>query len=309
MTDYVRQSFLGHDAQNILAEVRVGLIGYSGGGSHFGQQFGHIGVGHFVVVDPKIIVATHRPRFIGSEPKDVEFGRLKVDIAERQIKRGNPDAIVEKFKTPWQEATNALLECDILFGAVDSYKERAELERFCRRNMIPLIDIGMDVRVLENNQYTISGQVIQSLPGGHCMRCCNFITDDKLKREAENYGDAGPAPQVIWANGVLASTAVGWGVSLFCPWRDVPKIFRWLSYDGDTGELKTPALVKGYLSKTPCTHHPMVEMGDPLCDIRNFDPSSRDVARSDVTHLNDSGTNASKNSSLISFIKCLLRRP
>ena len=226
MADYVRQAFLGAKAQSVLAETRIGLVGYSGGGSHFGQQFGHIGIGHFVVIDPKKIATTHRPRFVGSEPDDVEFGRLKVDIAERQIKRGNPNAVVEKHVTAWQEVTEALLLCDIIYGAVDSYKERDELERFCRRNMIPYIDIGMDVGALESGQYSISGQVIQSMPGGHCMRCCQFVTDDTLAREAETYGEAGPVPQVVWANGVLASTAVGWAVALLCPWRKDEHLFR-----------------------------------------------------------------------------------
>ena len=217
MSDYARQSFLGADSQQVLAAARIGLVGYSGGGSHYGQQFGHIGVGHFVVVDPKKIIATHRPRFVGNEPEDVKEGWLKVDIAERQIKRGNPLAKVQKLAMTWQEATDPLLECDIIFGAVDSYKERDGLERFCRRNLIPYIDIGMDVRALSDDDYSISGQVVQSLPGGHCMRCCQFITDEKLAREAEDYGAAGPAPQVIWSNGVLASTAVGWGVALPMP--------------------------------------------------------------------------------------------
>lgn len=308
MKDYTRQSFLGDDAQNTLTETCIGLIGYSGGGSHFGQQFGHAGIGRYIVVDPKNITATHRPRFVGSEPEDVNVGRRKVDIAERQIKRGNPTAIVEKFATPWQEATDALLECDILYGAVDSYRERDEIERFCRRNMIPLIDIGMDVRSMAGGQYSISGQIIQSLPGGHCMRCCNFITDEKLTREAETYGDAGPAPQVIWANGVLASTAVGWGISLLCPWRKMPRPFRWLSYDGDTGELKIPAIVEGHLSKTPCMHYPIVEVGDPLCDIRKFDLSLCDVTNKDAVLSNDNSTRAPVISNLIFSIGRLLRR-
>ena len=308
MKDYTRQSFLGDDAQGILAKTCIGLIGYSGGGSHFGQQFGHVGIGRYIVVDPKNITATHRPRFVGSEPEDVNVSRRKVDIAERQIKRGNPTAIVEKFATPWQAATDALLECDILYGAVDSYRERDEIERFSRRNMIPLIDIGMEVRLLADGQYTISGQIIQSLPEGHCMRCCNFITDEKLTREAETYGDAGPAPQVIWANGVLASTAVGWGISLLCPWRNAPGPFRWLSYDGDTGELKIPEIVEGHLSKTPCMHYPIVEVGDPLCDIRKIGQSSCNATNDDAVLSKDSSARASMDLNLIFYIGRLIRR-
>ena len=33
----------------------------------------------------------------------------------------------------WQDATGELAECDIIVGGVDSYRERSELEAFCRR--------------------------------------------------------------------------------------------------------------------------------------------------------------------------------
>ena len=41
-----------------------------------------------------------------------------------------------------------------------------------------------------------------------------IITEEKLKEEAAKYGAAGPDAQVIWPNGVLASTAVGLFVQL-----------------------------------------------------------------------------------------------
>lgn len=270
MSDYSRQSFLSLRSEQIFADTTIGLVGYSGGGSHFGQQFSHIGVGRFIVVDDDIIEESNRPRFIGSEPEDVEQGRRKVDIAKRQIKRGNPLATIENLFSKWQNATDQLVQCDIIFGGVDSFREREELERFCRRNLIPYIDIGMDVREIGNGEYGITGQIIQSLPGGHCMRCCNFITDLRLEQEAEQYGAAGSKPQVIWPNGVLASTAVGMGVSLLTPWSRQERLFRWLSYDGNSGELKTPALVESCLDQVSCSHHPLVELGDPLCDIRYF---------------------------------------
>ena len=65
----------------------------------------------------------------------------------------------------------------------------------------------MDVHDCKEKGFLISGQVILSMPGHPCMRCCGFITDERLKQEAERYGAAGARPQVVWPNGVLASTA------------------------------------------------------------------------------------------------------
>jgi hypothetical protein len=46
--------------------------------------------------------------------------------------------------------------------------------------------------------------------------------------EAEKYGAAGSRPQVVWPNGVLASTAVGLAVQLLTPWHPKPPAFTFL---------------------------------------------------------------------------------
>ena len=268
MYDFSRQSFLGVESPTKLSTAKIGLVGYCGGGSHYGQQFGHIGVGNFVVVDDDSIEESNRHRFIGSEPEDVRNGIAKVDIARRQILRGNPSANVKTINARWQQGTDALADCDIIFGAVDSFAQRDELERFCRRHLIPYIDIGMVVMKLDDGESAISGQVVQSLPGGHCLRCCNIVTDERIAEEANQYGAAGPQPQVIWPNGVLASTGVGFGIALLTPWFRPTKKLRWLVYDGNTGVLAEPAITSQYLEGIDCVHHPLSEVGDPLADIR-----------------------------------------
>ena len=63
------------------------------------------------------------------------------------------------------------------------------------------------------------------------------IDDENLSDEGRRYGDAGIRPQVVWANGVLASTAVGLAIDSLNGWtRTVPeKGVVYLSYDGNTG--------------------------------------------------------------------------
>ena len=206
MTDYSRQTFLGADAQTILQDAVIGIVGYSGGGSHLGQQFAHIGIGCIRVFDPEVIEDSNLTRLVGATPEDVRDERLKTAIAERVVRSVNAAATIETYASKWEEATDALAKCDIVIGAVDDYATRDRLERFCRRNLLPYIDIGMDVHALDDGHHFVSGQVIQSLPGHPCLRCCTYITDEKLTLEADRYGAAGPGPQVVWPNGVLAST-------------------------------------------------------------------------------------------------------
>src|SRR5713101_5148552 len=106
----------------------------------------------------------------------------------------------------WQEVAELLRGYDFIFGCLDSFMARDELERSARRYLIPYIDIGMDV-FEDHAGYAITGQVAVSMPGRACLHCMNVLRDDLIAQEVAAYGAAGHRPQVIWPNGVLASTA------------------------------------------------------------------------------------------------------
>ena len=77
-----RQSFLGEDSEEILISVTAGLVGYSGGGSHFGQQLAHVGVGNFVIVDPQLIEDTNLTRLVGWTRVPPTANQAQVVVAE-----------------------------------------------------------------------------------------------------------------------------------------------------------------------------------------------------------------------------------
>jgi len=72
------------------------------------------------------------------------------------------------------------------------------------------------------------------------MRCFGFLTEERLSQEAARYGDVGPRPQVVWANGALASTAVGVAVDLLTDWTKALRTPVYLSYDGNRGTVLVP---------------------------------------------------------------------
>src|SRR6266851_1845397 len=188
MTRFDRQSFLGADSESRLYGATLGLVGLGGGGSHIAQQTGHLGIGGYVVVDPDHITETNTNRLIGGTLADLETVTTKVAIAERLIRALQEQPRIIPVHDTWHNATGELKRCDIIVGAVDSFKEREQLERFARRHLIPYIDIGMDVHDLGKKGFLVSGQVILSTPGAPCMRCCGFITDERLEQEAKLYG-------------------------------------------------------------------------------------------------------------------------
>ncbi len=268
MSRFQRQSFLGAESESRLNAATVGIAGIGGGGSHMVQQFAHIGIGGYVVADPDCITDTNTNRLIGATLNDLKNARLKVAIAERLIRGLQPHARIITVPDKWQNATEHLRQCDIILGAVDGYTEREQLERFARRHLIPYIDIGMDVHDLGEHGHLVAGQVILSTPGFPCLRCCGFVTDERLAQEAARYGAAGGRPQVVWPNGVLASTAVGLAVQMLTPWFRNPPAFTYLEYDGNRSTVSLSAHVAALRGKI-CPHHPPEETGDPFFDIRS----------------------------------------
>lgn len=262
-----RQSFLGPNSDAILEAATIGIVGLGGGGSHIAQQAAHMGIGGYANADPDAIQDTNTNRLIGGTLADVAEATPKVEIAERLIRGLVPNARIVSVPKDWHEAVDDLKLCDVILGAVDSFKEREQLERFVRRHLIPYIDIGMDVHAVGKNNFLVSGQVILSMPSGPCMRCCGFITDERLEEEARRYGTAGSRPQVVWSNGVLASTAMGLLTQLLTPWYPNPPAFVFLDYDGNKGTVTRNARME-LLKKCVCPHHPPDETGDPLFDIR-----------------------------------------
>ena len=182
----VSQSFLGPESEAILASTEVGIVGL-GGGSHIVQQLAHLGVGRFVPVDDDIIEEKNLNRLVGGTQEDVKAQRAKTEMAERVIKGVNRVALVTPCRMKWQNAVTTLRRCDVIFGCVDSYRERDELEQFARRFLIPYIDIGMDVHGTEG-EFSISGQTVLSSPGGICLWCLGILTQERIAREAETYG-------------------------------------------------------------------------------------------------------------------------
>src|SRR5260370_37521023 len=174
-----RQSFLGPQSDQILNDCVAAIIGLGGGGSHIAQQLAHLGVSNFSLFDPDKVEESNLNRLIGATAQDVIAGTLKTAVASRLIKGVNPGAVVDGINGKWQEHHALLRGCDIVFGCLDTYRDRYELEVAARRYLIPYIDIGMDVHEADDG-FCVSGQMILSMPGHLCMRCLGFLREALL---------------------------------------------------------------------------------------------------------------------------------
>jgi molybdopterin-synthase adenylyltransferase len=259
---FSRQGFLGEKGQEAIERARIGICGLGGGGSHIIQQCAHIGFRDIVVFDADRADESNLNRTVTLRESDIEAKTLKVEAARRRALEICSDAGVDPRPCRWQDNPELLRTRDIVVGSVDGFGERRELETCCRRFMIPLIDIGMDVHAVEDGSYVMTGQVILSMPGYPCMFCMNFLNEQTLAKEARRYGDAGPRPQVVWPNGLLASTAVGIAVDLLTDWSKSLRGPVFLSYRGDVGTLQIDNRLK-YVPKI-CAHYPPEDVGEPI---------------------------------------------
>jgi molybdopterin-synthase adenylyltransferase len=260
---FSRQSFLGENSQDAIEAATVGVAGLGGGGGHFVQQLAHVGFLDFVIYDGDTADDSNLNRLVTATEIDAKNAVPKTELARRRILSIRSDARVEVIPKRWQEQPESLRRCDIVFGAVDGFAERRELEITCRRYMIPLIDIGMDVHQVEGAPPRMGGQAILSMPGSPCMTCLGFLNEAALAREAERYGAAGPRPQVVWPNGALASTAIGIGINLLTDWTKTLRGPVYLLYNGNDGSVTPhPRLV--HLHVGECPHFPTHQIGDPV---------------------------------------------
>ncbi len=225
------------------------------------QQLAYTGVGHFLLYDGDEVETSNLNRLIGASLEDAHLKTPKVTVAERCIRSVSPEAKVWTHQGHWQTAAESIREADLIVSCLDSYAARQDLEVTARRYLIPLVDIGMDVHLVHEKPHVV-GQIILSVPPGPCLKCLGFLNEENLQREAEQYGAAGGRPQVVWANGVLASVAVGIVVDLLTGWNGVNPKGEYLHFDGNTNRLwRSPRLE--YAAEL-CPHFAEDSVGDPV---------------------------------------------
>jgi molybdopterin-synthase adenylyltransferase len=241
-----RQSLaIGPESDARLADAKVAVVGVSGGGSHVIQQLAHQGIGTLIPVDDQIVDESNLGRLVGALHNDIDT-TLKVDVAYRLATGIDPSTQVVRVpeRFPSKAAIEVLREADIVVACLDRFDAREAVNAFCRRYLIPLVDIGMEIRSAGERLAIADGQVIVSLPGQPCMRCW-FLTDAILERERrerpagyDRTPDATGDPQVVSMNGVLASEACNCVLDLITGYSGRRRGAKVWQYEGRTGQLE-----------------------------------------------------------------------
>ncbi len=238
----------GAAGQRLISRMKVGIVGLGGTGSVVAQELAHLGVGHFVLIDPDTLDTTNRNRVVGSEEGDLE--KDKVAIASRLVGRINKDILVDVVKdTVIKTAICALLaDCQFLFLCTDSHSSRAMVLKLCYQYMIPGIDVGVSISVADDTIKYVAGRTQMIAPGLPCLLCTGSIDPNAIRQElmspehraADPYfnGDGEPQPAVISLNATMSSLAV---TMFLAAVAGVPMNARYQRYDGIAGTVRPVA--------------------------------------------------------------------
>jgi molybdopterin/thiamine biosynthesis adenylyltransferase len=235
----------GAAGQRAISKLVVGIVGLGGTGSIVTQQLAHLGVRHFILIDPDTIESTNLNRVVGATPADV--GLPKVEVAARYIANVAPVAVVASIRGDIIRARTAaaLVDADMLFGCTDSHGSRAVLQQIAYQYLIPCIDMGSTIVASEGLVTKIYGRVQLLAPGRGCLNCAGLLNSEEIRRDMMNaferkldpylQGAREPAPAVVSLNGTVASLAVTMFMAVV---TGISSPARYLLYNATTSSLR-----------------------------------------------------------------------
>lgn len=234
----------GEPGQRVLKRLRFGVIGAGGTGSLACQHLAHLGATDVTVIDPDVVETTNLNRLVGSTPMDV--GTPKVDVAARTIVAINPSADVTALQADIVDEEMALLlaSFDFILLCTDSHASRSVVNQAAHQYLVPAVDMGVSITVMNDVITHITGRVQMIAPGLPCLTCTGALDGQAILRElqtpeqraADPYfqGAREPQPAVISINSTVTSLAITMLLGAVTP---VPTRPRRLSYDGMRGRV------------------------------------------------------------------------
>jgi hypothetical protein len=217
---YDRQiRMFGKAGQALLAECRVAIIGLGGIGSLVAEYLSRLGVREFCLIDDDHVEESNLSRIVGATISDACDGTLKVNVAERVILQGNPDAKVKLVAgdVARESAAKELIGCDFVFLAADSMRARLVFNAVVHQYLIPGVQLGSKIRADDDGVLVEVMSANRSVrPGDGCLWCNQLIDTNELAKEAKTdeerkaqaYGVGEPNPSVISLNAISAAHAV-----------------------------------------------------------------------------------------------------
>lgn len=137
----------GKGTLELLHNMRVGVVGCSGTGSIIIELLVRNCVGELVIVDNDILEEKNLNRIINSTMNAANKKQPKVLAIKQAIRAMGMETKVEALQglTDSPDVVEALVDCDVIFGCVDSAFGRYHLDCLASAYLIPYFDVGVDI--------------------------------------------------------------------------------------------------------------------------------------------------------------------
>ena len=149
----------GHQAQDTIARLKVGIIGVGSVGCIVAEAIARVGITEVLLIDPDRVKEHNLDRLLYGTSKDI--GKRKVDLAAKVMQR---NAAAEKIRITAlalsihnETAYKAAVDCDILFSCVDRPVARDVLNYIAQAHLIPVIDGGVAVETGQAARQAVLG--------------------------------------------------------------------------------------------------------------------------------------------------------
>ena len=247
---FARQKIFGENNQQILNQLKVGLIGCGGIGSIFVELLGRLGVRNWVLIDSDKLEQVNLNRMSGASLKMVEQQWYKVHYVKYLIKKiyaqGShvktlPIAIENEL------AKQEIANCDLIVVATDNHLSRKTAQELALQYMRPLVCLGTHIDVkLDGKPRMYCRITIPPIGGDWCLMCGNIINLQRAALESApsainhmaanaGYLEGVNDPSVFWLNSICASTAVGVIHGIVSGFMNVDSGIDWI-YEFPSGE-------------------------------------------------------------------------
>ncbi|MES9990959.1 MAG: tRNA cyclic N6-threonylcarbamoyladenosine(37) synthase TcdA [Candidatus Thiodiazotropha sp.] len=133
----------GLQAVTQFSNAHIAVIGVGGVGSWAVEALARSGIGKLTLYDMDHVAESNVNRQLHAH--DGNFGKAKVLALKQRVLAINPDCQVDAVEQFIEsESLSILAEAgfDYVIDCIDSYRTKAALLAFCRRNKIPVITVG-----------------------------------------------------------------------------------------------------------------------------------------------------------------------
>lgn len=184
----------GRGTLQLLKGLRVGVVGCSGTGSIVAELLARYAVGELVIVDDDVVEEVNLNRILNGMEEDAKRGRAKAVVAKEAIERMGLGTVVHACvgRTESREILRALVDCDVVFGCVDTAYGRYHLECLATAYLIPYFDLGVDLDADEEGGILAADAVAHYVrPDGSNLLGRGAYTMDQVTAELWRRADPG----------------------------------------------------------------------------------------------------------------------